>query len=179
MPAIALTPLWIEQQRQVVAESTPSARDEPIPADVIETLDRIRDTMERAYGVIATELIERPQPDTESEACELLATSLDFVFEQIEFVQRFGTADATLARQFVGRAEATLDRLVELVRAVLVSRPDVALPFSPRAERRVFTVRVSPLAYLRAMWNLFWSAIRHPFSETTIDLSTGRVLYRS
>jgi hypothetical protein len=42
----------------------------------------------------------------------------------------------------------------------------------------VCTVRIPPLAYLRAMGNLFWSAIRHPLSETTIDLSTGRVLYR-
>jgi len=29
------------------------------------------------------------------------------------------------------------------------------------------------------MWNLFWSGIRHPWRETTIDLTTGRVLYRS
>lgn len=39
--------------------------------------------------------------------------------------------------------------------------------------------RIAPLAYLRAMGNLFWSAIRHPLSNTTIDLSTGRVLYRT
>lgn len=41
------------------------------------------------------------------------------------------------------------------------------------------TVRIPPLAYLRAMANLFWSCLRHPLSEATIDLSTGRVLYRS
>jgi hypothetical protein len=40
-------------------------------------------------------------------------------------------------------------------------------------------IRIPWWAYLRSMWNLFWSAIRHPFSETTIDLSTGRVLYRA
>ena len=38
------------------------------------------------------------------------------------------------------------------------------------------TVRIPALIYLRAMVNLFWSAIRHPLSETTIDLNTGRVL---
>ena len=43
----------------------------------------------------------------------------------------------------------------------------------------VETIRIPPFAYLRAMGNLFWSSIRHPLSETTIDLSTGRVLYRN
>ncbi len=33
-------------------------------------------------------------------------------------------------------------------------------------------------AYLRAMANLYWSCLRHPLSETTIDLGTGRVLSR-
>lgn len=58
-----------------------------------------------------------------------------------------------------------------------------AVPVPPVAVRPAdddaVVVRVPPLAYLRAMANLFWSAIRHPLSETTIDLSTGRVLYRT
>jgi hypothetical protein len=72
-----------------------------------------------------------------------------------------------------------LDRLAEIARAVLVSRPELALSVPTDLEEVVWTVRISPLAYLRAMGNLFWSAIRHPLSETTIDLSTGRVLYRT
>jgi hypothetical protein len=53
---------------------------------------------------------------------------------------------------------------------------DVAIAAVPAMR---IVIRISPRAYLLAMWNLFWSAIRHPFSETTIDLSTGRVLYRT
>lgn len=33
-----------------------------------------------------------------------------------------------------------------------------------------------PLAYLRAIWTLFWSSIRRPWTTTAIDLSTGEVL---
>lgn len=40
----------------------------------------------------------------------------------------------------------------------------------------VWTITISPGAYLRSMWNLFWSSIRHPLSETTIELRTGRIL---
>jgi hypothetical protein len=70
------------------------------------------------------------------------------------------------------------DRLIDLMRSVMIEYPEWDLSFeSPQSE--VWTVRLSPLAYLRSMWNLFWSCIRHPLSETTIDLSTGRVLYRT
>ncbi|HEY1191977.1 MAG TPA: hypothetical protein VGE74_30385, partial [Gemmata sp.] len=64
-------------------------------------------------------------------------------------------------------------------RVVLLSRPDLGLALPADLEPTVWAVRIPPLAHLRAMFNLFWSAIRHPFSETTIDLSTGRVLYRT
>ncbi len=62
-----------------------------------------------------------------------------------------------------------------------IPRIDDRLPLGEQSdtESAVFVVRIPPLAYLLAMTNLFWSAIRHPLSETTIDLSTGRVLYRS
>lgn len=73
-------------------------------------------------------------------------------------------------------AEVT-DRTAELMRTMLVAWPELELPEGIRDT--VLTVRIPPLAYLRAMFNLFWSAVRHPRSETTIDLSTGRVLYRS
>jgi hypothetical protein len=38
--------------------------------------------------------------------------------------------------------------------------------------------RISPIAYLRSMWTLFWACILHPFTPTAIDLSTGRALAR-
>jgi hypothetical protein len=70
-------------------------------------------------------------------------------------------------------------RLADLMRVVLMSHPEWNLEVPDALTDRIWTVRIPPLAYLRAMWNLFWSAIRHPLSETTIDLSTGRVLYRT
>jgi hypothetical protein len=45
------------------------------------------------------------------------------------------------------------------------------------AEFDPIVIHIPWWAYLRTMWNLFWSCILHPLSETTIDLSTGRVLY--
>lgn len=35
---------------------------------------------------------------------------------------------------------------------------------------------ISPFAYLRSMWTLFWVCILHPFTPTAIDLSTGRAI---
>jgi hypothetical protein len=37
-------------------------------------------------------------------------------------------------------------------------------------------VRIPPLAFLRAMWMIAWSSIRHPFTTTVIDLSTGKIV---
>lgn len=71
------------------------------------------------------------------------------------------------------------ERLRELMQTVIVTRPEWNLTIPSELESEVWTVRISPRAYLRAVANLFWSAIRHPLSETTIDLSTGRVLYRT
>jgi hypothetical protein len=76
-------------------------------------------------------------------------------------------------------ARTALRRHVELARTVLIGRPELGLTTPPDLERLFWSVRISPRAYLRAMWNLFWSAVRHPLSDTTIDLSTGRVLYRT
>lgn len=79
---------------------------------------------------------------------------------------------------FPGHVSATRDRLVELLRRAAVEKPEWDLTVPNDLAPVVWTVRIPPLAYLRAMANLFWSAVRHPWSETTIDLSTGRVLYR-
>lgn len=39
-------------------------------------------------------------------------------------------------------------------------------------------VRIPPLAFLRSMVTIFWSALRHPFQITEVDLSTGKVVRR-
>lgn len=35
---------------------------------------------------------------------------------------------------------------------------------------------ISPIAYLRSIWTVIWTAFRHPFSTTYIDLSTGKIV---
>ena len=37
-------------------------------------------------------------------------------------------------------------------------------------------VRISPIAYLRTMFNIAWSAFRYPTTTTVIDLGTGKIV---
>ena len=37
-------------------------------------------------------------------------------------------------------------------------------------------IRISPGAYLKAVFNLMWSAIRHPRTTTLINLETGDII---
>ena len=72
-----------------------------------------------------------------------------------------------------------VERVAGYIRTLVVTWPELAPRIPTEIADVVRTVRVTPGSYLRAMWNLFWSGIRHPWRETTIDLKTGRVLYRS
>jgi hypothetical protein len=76
----------------------------------------------------------------------------------------------------VDRVQAECHRVLRLW---LVYRPELADDIPSEVIEFVLTYRIPWWAYLRSMWNLFWSCIRHPLSETTIDLSTGRVLYHT
>lgn len=86
-------------------------------------------------------------------------------------------------RSLLREAQRTCDEAIEeyirWVKIVLVYFPEFAGVLAPEYRELVSTVRIPWWAYLRSLWNLFWTAIRHPLSETTIDLSTGRVLYRT
>ncbi|MBX9581604.1 MAG: hypothetical protein K2X87_14985 [Gemmataceae bacterium] len=81
--------------------------------------------------------------------------------------------------EIAAELESLCERAQDLIRYLVVAAPELDLEVPGHLVKSVWTFRIPPLAYLRAMWNLWWSAIRHPFSETTIDLSTGRVLYRT
>jgi RNA polymerase sigma-54 factor len=37
--------------------------------------------------------------------------------------------------------------------------------------------QIGPMAYLRSVWTVIWSAFRHPLSTTLIDLSTGEAVH--
>ena len=41
------------------------------------------------------------------------------------------------------------------------------------------TFHYSPLVFLRTMFAIAWSAFRHPFSTTEIDLVTGKIVERA
>jgi hypothetical protein len=82
-------------------------------------------------------------------------------------------------RRFVAAVTERMDRLAELMRTMVVVWDDLDLVAPDEIHVAVWTIRITAGAYLRAMWNLYWSAIRHPLSDTTIELKTGRVLYRS
>jgi hypothetical protein len=85
--------------------------------------------------------------------------------------------------QLAGSVMQSQSRIVEegirVMRTWILYRPEVLACLSPTVHAAVSDFRIPWWANLRSMWNIFWSAIRHPFSETTIDLSTGRVLYRT
>lgn len=80
---------------------------------------------------------------------------------------------------FLAELDDLIDQLIDQMRYVIVSHPEWDLAVPDHLSAVVWTFRIPTLSYLRAMANLFWSSIRHPLSETTIDLSTGRVLYRT
>lgn len=54
----------------------------------------------------------------------------------------------------------------------------VAESETPKEVSEPEVLRVPPWSYLRAMFAIAWNAFRHPWSTTTIDLATGRVIHR-
>lgn len=75
--------------------------------------------------------------------------------------------------------DAKRRELIELLRTLQIGHADKELSLPDDLRLVVWTVRIPWWAYLRSMWTMYWSAILHPLSETTIELSTGRVLYRT
>jgi hypothetical protein len=178
------SPGWIAEQRRELAEVTDAFRTTTFKYR--ETLERCRRTIDSLQNVLlevpATpdrlKLIHEAWHDVICDSIravvKLLSETRDEQSKSFGFPWCFGQL------REVTRAESiVLDQLIELARTLLIRRPEFDLVLPADLEATVWTVRISPLAYLRAMGNLFWSAIRHPLSETTIDLSTGRVLYRT
>lgn len=99
-------------------------------------------------------------------ACELLRKAVQW---------RTGVAGARALRRRVDEAIGLVAKSVRTL-AVVWTESVGEVPEDIAGE--VWKVRRTPLAVLRTMWNLFWSAVRHPLSDTTIDLESGRVLYR-
>lgn len=105
-------------------------------------------------------------------ACERMAVYQSLIGDARE------QARGRFRRRFLAAVALRMDRLVELMRTMAVVWDDLELDTPDEIYESVWTIHIPFVARLRAMWNLFWSAIRHPLSETTIELKTGRVLYR-
>jgi hypothetical protein len=177
--SIAVTPSWIEEQRRYLATvSVEAAKHIPLEDRAIAALT---ESLERSRRF----LLAADESEAIEEIWKVLCDSIR-TFANLQHAHRrtvvksFGVLWLyRRMRAMLNEANTLLERCTELARTVLLSRPELNLALPEDLEEIVWTVRISPLAHLRAMWNLFWSAVRHPLSETTIDLSTGRVLYRA
>ena len=174
MSIVIAGPGWVEEQRRnltALAAGLPEAgAGEPsmFPSltDIRDLIDNFDQERMRAY------FLSEERGEFTGQLWEILTTSIQTLVSVRQFTRLH-------PREFASTTDTILQRFTELARIVLLSRPDLNLTLPPELEEIVWTIRLSPFAYLRAMANLFWSAIRHPLSETTIDLSTGRVLYRT
>ncbi len=86
---------------------------------------------------------------------------------------------AGMTQKQVAAVDRVQTECSRVLRLWLVYRPELVDEIPSEVTEFVLTFRIPWWAYLRAMWNLLWSCVRHPLSETTIDLSTGRVLYHT
>lgn len=185
MSIASLTPRWFEEQYERVSQSLAVAEtQQPLRSLIAEERDQT-ETVQAAFDQlftngVTTELVALP-PLAWRLGCNLLRfysalrrrhSRRAFYWCLLPFF------DAEL-RHYKVEINTRIGQLSTLLQTVSLLKPEWGLELPPNLEEIVWTVRISPLAYLRAMWNLFWSAIRHPLSETTIDLSTGRVLYRT
>lgn len=186
MSIAILAPEWIDEQNKRLAIITDKPKDLPVLNQLAALFREMVDTIEDGFH----ELLDSTDDSTPMhESYELLWYYVCELFRQNEATRQsirksahhwFGLA---LPSRSIREANQELCsqhfRLIELMRLILVSKPDWNLTLPPDLKRVVWAIHISPLAYLRAMANLFWSAIRHPFSNTTIDLNTGHVLYRA
>jgi hypothetical protein len=117
--------------------------------------------------------------DVDEAVVSLWGTACDRMAEYQALIEEArGKAHGRFRQLFVAAVQKRMDRLADLMRTMAVVWQELDLTTPDDIYKAVWTIRIPPLAYLRAMGNLFWSAIRHPLSETTIELKTGRLLAR-
>ena len=119
--------------------------------------------------------------DEGGDADEVVMSLWGAACERIAAYQTLGTdarqeARGRFRKQLLAAVAFRMDRLAELMRTMAIVWQELELETPDEIHETVWTIRIHPLAYLRAMWNLFWSSVRHPLSETVIELKTGRVL---
>jgi hypothetical protein len=70
------------------------------------------------------------------------------------------------------------ETVADIMRAIRLTCPEVDLEVKEAAIEDYSTIRIPPLGYLKSVWAVFWNAVRHPFTETDINLYTGEVMAR-
>jgi len=118
-------------------------------------------------------------PDADRLVRDIWKVACGWMTDYLELLARGREQSPAALRAEQAQLKGHIDRLTALMRTVAVVWAELGLETPGAIYEAVWTIRVPPLAYLRAMWTLFWSAIRHPLSDATIDLSTGRLLYRT
>ncbi len=151
-------------------------------ADQLAELERLLAAEDKWFGNLE-DLHEQVWNLTEadestSEVIESLWTGACFSMTLYQDLLRltYQLARGRFRRRFRNEVGKRADRLAEFMRTMVVVWEEPELKCPPEIFEAVWTIRIAPLAYLRAMGNLFWSSIRHPLSETKIELKTGRVL---
>ena len=181
---------WADLFQAAQARLEVASPEEVLKEELEELLRRTTEAAPHAIGVL-TIILESwsaggdPNPEMRKLFWSLACTTLSLMIS-VQEIDRLppvrGGSETPVAcepRIKLDALRAYRSELRDLMRLVLVARPEWNLAVPEELEAELWTYHISPLAYLRAMWNLFWSAVRHPFSDTTIDLSTGRVLYRT
>jgi hypothetical protein len=68
--------------------------------------------------------------------------------------------------------------VADFMRALRLTYPEFELEVADYAIEDYSTIHIPPMGYLKSAWAVLWSAVRHPFSETVINLQTGEVMAR-
>ena len=153
--------------------------------DALEAVERAYDSLcERADQEEAPAQIEESVRILWEYACESIALDQRQLARHhrlwLQIRSKYGFVGASFIHRyhtsFISGVTRHAERLAELMRTIAVVWEELELETPEEIYEAVWTIRISPLAYLRAMWNLFWSSIRHPLSTTVIELKTGRVL---
>ena len=161
---------------QMIAEPTDASRAQPLAVHQLsDALDSSLDLLEAEYDRLCVEADAGADVDKSIESlwqagCELMAMC------QQALTKSGGRTRGSPADAMVLIVRQRMERLAEFMRTLAVVWAELDLTTPDDIFEAVWTIRITPLAYLRAMWTLFWSSIRHPFSNTTIELKTGRVL---
>jgi hypothetical protein len=125
---------------------------------------------------IDTDRVSQTAKDFWDHTCSSLALCQKWLIRAKQLPTALNITIHSSRNKFIAGRKHSIETLADLIRTMYVVWDDLDLIVPEEIADSVWTIRISPLAYARAIWNLFWSCLLHPFSETTIELKTGRTL---